>query len=167
MSADGAGNVKSYIAFDPSSTTQTAFGTITMYPEWTNIAGLYQRAKLLQFDISMVPDLIDDLKGDTIAPIAIGSVATGTPSAPTTAAGVMDNGDSIIWNPLRDYSGIAKTLSRRINGLAWAASASPGGTALAGCPGGFLFYAAFGAGFANTVIATIKVVGTYLVDTRV
>jgi hypothetical protein len=115
LSSDGSGHVHTYLAFDPSATTQSNFGTVAIFPDYTDITALFQRVKLLQFEVTMTPMLLDDVKGDSLLPLIIGSVASGTPSAPSSATTVSDNGDSLMWNPLRDYSGVAKYISRRIS----------------------------------------------------
>jgi len=166
INTDVSGNVNSYIAFDPSATTTATFGSVTQFTEWTNMTALFNRVKLLQFDISLTTSIIDDTKGDIFAPLTIASVRSGSLAVPNSYQTVIDNHDSIQWNPIRDYSGIAKFYTCKIPGLGWGPVGSPGGTTGLGTPGSMIFYGVFG-GFTSRIVAYVKVVGTYVLDTRV
>jgi len=166
INTDVSGNVNSYLAFDPSSTTTATFGSVTLFNEWTNMTALFNRIRLLQFDISLTSSIIDDTKGDIFAPLAIASVKSGSLAVPNSYQTVIDNQDSIQWNPVRDYSGVAKFYTCKIKGLGWGPVGSPGGTTGLGCPGSMVFYGIFG-GFTSRIVGYCKAVGTYVLDTRV
>jgi len=157
--------LNSYLAFDPSSTTTAAFGSNTLFGEWAYVSALFARVKILQFDISMSPAYIDDTKGDIFDAIAIATTPVGTLANPGAYGTVIDNNDSIIWNPVADKSGVAKFYSYKFSGLGWGPVGSPGGTTGLGCPGSMVF---FGSSLPLTsVIFSLKVVGTYLLDNRI
>lgn len=157
--------LNTYLSFDPSSTTTAAFGSNTLFGEWAYASALWARVKLLQFEITMTPSYIDDTKGDNFNSIAIAGVPLGTLANPGAYGTVIDNNDSIIWNPVSDRSGTAKYFSYKTSGLGWGPVGSPGGTTGLGCPGSFVFY---GSNLPLTVeIFTCKVVGTYLLDGRI
>jgi len=165
--SDGSGNINSYIAFDPSATTTGTFGTVAQFPEFKSyVTGLFARVKVKQFEIYLTPNVIDDLKGDSLQGLAIASTTTGALATPGSYSTVIDNGDSVLWPTVRDYSGQAKYFACRVRGIGWGPVGSPGGTTAYGCPGSILFYGAFG-GFTATVIFSVKIVGTYVFDTRI
>jgi len=158
-------SLNTYLSFDPSSTTTAAFGSNTLFGEYAYISALWARIKLVQFEMTMTPSYIDDTKGDNYNSIAIASVPLGTLANPGAYGTVIDNNDSIIWNPLADKSGIAKFYCYKAKGLGWGPISSPGGTTGLGCPGSFVF---FGSSLPLTLqLFTLKVVGTYLVDNRI
>jgi len=157
--------LNTYLSFDPSSTTQAAFGSVGMFSEWSAIASLYARIKLVQFEITMSPAYLDETKGDIYTAIFLAASPIAALANPGSYNVVADNNDSILWNPVPDKSGVAKFFSYRPTGLGWAPTSTPGGVTGLGCPGSFIFYS-------NTLpltseIFTAKVVGTYLVDNRV
>lgn len=154
-----------YLGFDPSSSTTAGFGSATLFAEWSAIASLYARIKLVQFEIVMSPAYIDDTKGDVYTAMFIAASPVATLANPGSYATVADNNDSIMWNPVADKSGVAKYFSYKPRGLGWGPVGTPGGTTGLGCPGSFVFYS-------NSLpitieIFTAKVVGTYLLDNRV
>jgi len=165
--SDGSGNINTYLAFDPSSTTTGTFGSVALFPEYKSyVTNLFARVKLKQFEIYLTSDMIDDTKGDSLQPLSFASTTTGTLATPGSYATVIDNGDSILWSPIRDYSGVAKYAACRPRSLGWGPTGSPGGTTAYGCPGSYVFYGAFG-GFITATIFSCKIVGTYVFDTRI
>jgi len=165
--SDGSGNVNSYISFDPTSTTTATFGSVVLFPEFKSyVNNLWSRVKLKQFEIYLNSNVIDDTKGDTLQSLSFATNTTGALAVPNSYATVIDNGDSVLWSPIRDYSGVSKYHACKIHGLGWGPVGSPGGTTAYGCPGSYVFYGAFG-GFVNTVIFSLKVIGTYILDTRI
>jgi len=157
--------LNTYLSFDPSSTTTAAFGSNTLFAEWAYWSALYARVKIVQFEISMTPSYIDDTKGDNFNSIAMAGIPLGNLATPGAYASVIDNNDSIIWNPVSDRSGVAKYFSYKFSGIGWGPIGSPGGTTGLGCPGSFVFY---GSSLPLTVeVFSCKVVGTYLFDNRI
>lgn len=163
--SNGSGVINSYISFDPSSTTTSTFGSVSLFAEWGSISALWQRCRLVQFEISCVRSMTDDLKGDALSPLAIASNNVASPAAPGSYNSVIDNGNSCLWGILQDYSGTAKYICHKTRGLIFAGVNAQSATSGAGSPGAFVFYGSFG-GFTNATIFSLKVVGTYEFDTR-
>jgi len=162
--SNGSGLLAGSIPFDPSVTLGSPFGSVAIFDEWKSVAALFGRIKLKEFTISMTPAYIDETKGDTFGLMALCSNASGTIVTPSTYDQIADNADSVIWNPIRDQSGVAKVHSFRPRGLGWASTATPGGVTGLGCPGQFLILASSLPN--SSTILTFKLVGTYLVDNR-
>jgi len=167
--SNGAGNVASYISFDPSATTTATFGGGTMFTEWANWAVLYNEVKVRQFEIQLCRTWIDETKGDNYVPLAFASTSAAILGAPANLQAVADNGDCQMWAWASDQSGKNRYASVRMRQIAWAtvSNPNPGSSSgiSAGCPGSFIFY---GSGYpVSTQICFVKVTGTYLLRTRV
>jgi len=162
--SSGAGVINSFLQFDPSSTTSGTFNTVTQFPEWATWANLFGQVRLIQFEIRLLPVYIDDTKGDLAVPVAFGTDINPAIVAPGSYSNALDNADSQMWQPYRDYSGKAFYHSYKASQLPWASVGTPNpgfsnGVA-AGCPGGIQFY---GGTFPNsTAIFDVVVCGHYL-----
>lgn len=164
LTSSGGGVVNTFLQSDPSSTTSSFFGTVTQFPEWATWANLFGQVKLLQFEIRLLPVYIDDTKGDSAVPLAFGTDINPAIVVPGSYPNVLDNSDSQLWQPYRDYSGKPFYHAYKATQLPWASTGTPNpgfsnGVA-AGCPGGIQFY---GGTFPNsTAIVDVVVTGHYL-----
>jgi len=164
VTSNGSGVIAGYLPFDPSATLSSLFGGVANFTEWSSIQNLWSRVKLKEFTVSMVPSYIDDTKGDNFFGLCVASNATASYSNPSSYSNAADNVDSILWNPVKDLSGSAKVMSYRPKGLGWGPCSSPATNTGLGCPGSFIFY---GTGFpVSTAIIGMKIVGTYIFDSR-
>lgn len=169
MNSNGSGVIASYISADPSSTTTATFGSGVQFPEWANVAALFNEVKLLQFEAYFQKTEVDETKGDVFNSLGIASIYTGISSTPANYQAVMDNADSQSWPLGSDQSGKSRYHAFRMRQVAWATVTTPNpgssnGIA-AGCPGYIIVY---GSGYPiSTEMGWLKVVGTYLLRTRV
>lgn len=174
LTTNGSGVVGTVIAFDPSSTMTSFFGSSTQFVEWTSIKALYSLVKCLGFEVYLTPNYLDDTKGDSFPPLAIGSSLDSVLVSPATYSAVVDNADSHLWNPLTDKSGVGSFHSVKIpnkgNSLPYASTALPNpgsstGGVIGGCPG---FIQLFLNGWPiNTTICSVLYVGHYMFRSRI
>jgi hypothetical protein len=167
--SNGSGVLGSYVQCDPSATATAAFGSGTVFPEWTSWAALFAEVKCLQFEVQVCKTYIDETKGDDLNAMVIAS--TTSPIAPsiTSYQNVAELGDAQLWSWATDQSGMNRFHALRLRQTAWASSSNPNpgsssGIA-AGCPGSILFFA--NGCPTSTQICFLKVTGTYLLRTRI
>jgi len=141
LTTSGAGTVSGFLPADPSVTLSAPFSSGVMFPEWSSLATLFGRVRLVQMELRMTPCGVDETKGDVTNPLAYSPVQA-TASAPSSYQAVMDNAGSSLWNVLTDTSGKTRYTALRGIGNVFASTSSPApSTSInAGCPGGFGFY---------------------------
>jgi len=168
LRSDGSGVINSFLSSDPSSTLQTAFGGSAQFPEWSQASALWGNVKIIQLEARLSRIYMDETKGDVINPVTFAGV-TGVVGNPGGYTAVIDNGDSQQWSWITDFTGAGRYHAVRFSGLAWASilTPNPGGSngMGVGCPGGIIFYA--NGQPASTQIATVQIIGTYLMRSRI
>jgi len=164
--SNGAGVFGAVIPCDPSLTLSSAFGSVALFPEWTDWLALFGNVKCVQLEVKILPQSIDEVKGDTPGVLNMASNLQTT-TTPTTAQSVADNSDSQIWNMLSDSTGTGRYHAlRHKRSLIFASTSSPvpSSNTYGGCPGGIAFYAN---GLPiNTGVIYVHVVGTYVLMNR-
>jgi hypothetical protein len=166
MSSDGTGTVAGIVPCNPNATLSSAFGSVALFPEWTNWAALFSSVKAVQLELVGKSRYVET-KGDTPGDVIIASQFTVGTSFPSSYATAADNTDSQSWNLTDDTSGrgFYHAFSHK-RSLAPSATNDPDptGDAYIGCPGGI---ALFGNTLpVSTSLMSILVVGTYVVYVR-
>lgn len=166
LTTSGAGTISGFLPCDPSVTLSAPFSSGVMFPEWTSIATLFGRVRLVQMELRLTPTENDEVKGDVNNPLAYSPVQA-TASAPSSYQAVMDNACSVLWNYYSDTSGRTRYTAIRGIGNVFASTSNPApSTSInAGCPGGFGFYLTPSP--VSTQICLIAIKATYQFQDRV
>jgi len=166
MSTDGSGVLAGIIPCNPNATLSSAFGSVALFPEWTNWSALFSSVKAVQLECVFKSKYVET-KGDVPGDVIIGSQFVVGGSFPNTYQTAADNTDSQSWPITNDTSGRgAYHAFRHLKRLAPAASNDPDptGDAALGCPGGISVY---GSSLPISLsLVSILVVGTYIVYAR-
>jgi hypothetical protein len=161
MSTDGSGVLAGVIPGNPNATLSSAFGSVALFPEWTNVAALFSAVRIRQLEITVMSKYVET-KGDVPGTIIIATQYVSSSSFPSSYATASDNQDSQMISITNDTSGRGS-----YHAMKWPVSIAPAATndpdptgdALIGAPGGIALYG-------NTLpistsIVQILVVGTY------
>jgi hypothetical protein len=163
---NGSGVFGAVIPCDPSVTLSSAWGSVSLFPEYSDWLALFGQIKCVALEVKMLPQSIDEVKGDTPGVLNYSSNLQ-TVAVPTSAQQVADNADSNFWNVLSDSTSMGRYISlRHKKSIGWAASGTPvpSNSNYIGCPGGIAFYAN---GLpVNTGIIYVHVTGTYMLMNR-
>jgi hypothetical protein len=164
--SNGSGVFQAVIPCDPSVTLSSAWGSVPLFGEYTDWLALFGNIKCVQLEVKMLPQSIDEVKGDTPGVLCIAS-NLNTNTLPTSAQSLADNTDSQFWNFINDSTGIGRYHAmRHKKSLEWATTGVPvpSSNSYIGCPGAIGFYAN---GLpVSTGIISVHVVGTYLLMNR-
>jgi len=165
MASDGSGILAGVIPGNPNATLSSAFGSVALFSEWTNIAALFAAVSIVQLEVVIIPKYVET-KGDVPGNVIVGSQFVSGGSFPNTYPTAADNQDSQSISVTNDTSGRGTYHAMRWPRKPPAATNDPDptGDALIGAPGGIAIY---GAGMPiTTSLLGIKVVGTYILYAR-
>jgi hypothetical protein len=166
MTTDGSGTLAGVIPLNPNATLSSAFGSVALFPEWTNWAALFASVKAVQLEV-IGKSCYVETKGDVPGQVIIATQFQSGTSFPSTYPTAADNTDSQSWVVTNDTSGRGFYHSYRLkSGLQPAASNDPDptGDAYLGCPGGISLYGSLLP--VSLAIVRLLVVGTYIVYSR-
>jgi hypothetical protein len=161
MSTDGTGTLAGVIPGNPNATLSSAFGSVALFPEWSNVAALFAAVRIRQLEITVMTKYVET-KGDVPGTVIICTQFVSSTSFPSSYATASDNQDSQIISITNDTSGRgnyhAMSWPRKIAPAA-TNDPDPTGDALIGAPGGISL-------FGNTLPVSVSmlqilVVGTY------
>jgi len=165
MSTDGSGVLAGIIPGNPNATLSSAFGSVALFPEWTNVAALFAGVRIHQLEVTVMSKYVET-KGDIPGTVIIGTQFIVGGSFPNTYATASDNQDSQMISITNDTSGRGNYHAMRWPKAPPAATNDPDptGDALIGAPGGISFYG--NALPISLSIIQILVVGTYVLYAR-
>lgn len=165
MSSDGSGVIAGIIPGNPNATLSSAFGSVALYPEWTNVAALFAGVEIVQLEVVIIPKYVET-KGDVPGNVIVGTQFIVAGSFPNTYQTAADNQDSQSISITNDTSGRGTYHAMRWPRKPPSATNDPDptGDSLIGAPGGISIY---GSGMPiTTSLIGIKIVGTYRLYAR-
>jgi hypothetical protein len=156
-----SGILAGVIPCDLSVTLTSAFGSVTMFPEWSSWAALFSQVRCVQLEIRCIPIYVDEVKGDSNNGLLLAGNLQST-TVPSTYQTLSDNADVQSWNPITDTGGQGRyhAISHsKLLGFTASSTPVPSANNYMGCPGGIAFY---GSGYtAGINVTNIIVTGHY------